>query len=520
MNDKVDIDSKPLVYYIIIALVILGILWLNYCSLDKHVSSNSQLINDYAPKEDEMAALRSPAVAGLFYSSDKKQLSEDVDYYLANVNIRSNHQPKMLIVPHAGYQYSAQTAGRAYSILNKYKDTIKKVILVGPSHHVALEGVAISGSDYFTTPLGKIAVDKDIVNQLAAKDGFSISDKPHSKEHSLEVQLPFLQKIFSDFKIIPLVYGNASPEKIASALEPYINNKDTIIIFSADLSHYNDYETAKKIDNDTATLINQGQALEEHMSCGFTGINTAILLAKNNSLYPDLIELINSGDVSGSKNNVVGYGSWMFSTDKTNNQALPLDFEVQNLKKFATMYGQNLMKIAKTSLENAVLKHDKYNPSRKDYPNELFNRGASFVTLNKNNELRGCIGTVIPNQAVSHDIAHNTYNAAMDDSRFDNMQPDELKDIKISISLLSSFERIKYTDEANLLSQINQGVDGLIIRDGDRQGLFLPSVWSQMKNQQEFLNNLKIKAGMSPDYWSNKIKVYRFRTVEIKENEN
>ena len=166
------------------------------------------------------------------------------------------------------------------------------------------------------------------------------------------------------------------------------------------------------------------------------------------------------------------------------------------------------------------MREEKYRPSRRDYANALFDKGASFVTIEKNGELRGCVGTIIPYQAVALDIANSAYRAALADGRFDKISHEELGSLSLSISLLTNLERIRYADEADLLAQIEQNVDGIVIREGDRQGLFLPSVWKEFETKKEFLDALKLKTGLSPSYWSNRIHVYRFKTVEIKENEN
>lgn len=518
MEKDSDIGYNKIAYYIFIAIIVIILLWLNYCSLHNSVSSNNALINNYTPKVDEMAQYRNPVVAGLFYPADTKQLSEDVDVYLGKDIALPKYQPQILIVPHAGYQYSAVAAAKAYAQLKNFSGKIRNVILVGPSHKVAFEGIAAPSIDFFKTPLGDVPLNKNMIAEMGVK----ISDAAHAKEHSLEVQLPFLQKVLKNFQIIPLVYGQVTPEILAETLKPYLGRPDTVIVISADLSHYYNYETAQALDNMTAEMVAQKQAeIEEHMSCGAIGINAALILAKVNNLRPEMLDMLNSGDTAGDKNNVVGYGAWSFSENKQSEpENKGLEAEVENLKTFVDTYGQELIKIAKNSLNYAVDK-DKFSPSRNDYDDVLFDKGASFVTLTKKNgDLRGCIGTIVPNQGIAHDVAANTYAAAMEDGRFKPLQPEEVKDLDISISLLSGFERISYTDEKDLLSKINKDIDGVIIRDGNRQGLFLPSVWKQLPDKQEFLNNLKLKAGMNPTYWSNKIKVYRFRTVEIKDNEN
>lgn len=524
INEKSDIDYKRIAYYIIIAIILLAILWLNYCSLKEHLSSNPQIINNFEVSEEEMVKTRNPAVAGIFYASEPKKLDSEVAHYLTSDFRQSTVRPKILIVPHAGYQYSASVAAKAYLQLQKFSGKIKNVILVGPSHRVAFNGIAVSSADDFKTPLGNVALNKEIIGEMIKNNHDVLYyDAAHQEEHCLEVQLPFLQKVLNKFKIVPLVYGNISPEKLAVALEPYLQDDKNIVIISADLSHYYNYDTAKDIDAETADKINSREpSLTEHMSCGATGINAALILAKKDHLHPDMLELANSGDTSGDKERVVGYGAWSFSEAEKHKNKQPLgrlEKELESLKEFSKYYGADLYDIAQKSLEEAV-EHHHYSPSRRDYPDAVFNKGAAFVTLTKKGELRGCIGTVIPFQAVAHDVAANAYEAAMEDSRFQPLSKEELPDIKISISLLTGFEEIIYSDENDLLSKIKKGTDGLILRDGNRQGLFLPSVWEQISDKQDFLNNLKIKAGLSPSYWSNNIKVYRFRTLEIKKDEN
>lgn len=522
MGKDSDIDYGRIVHYILIAIVAGALLWLNYCNFQEHISSNNALINNYSPKEDEMAKYRNPVVAGLFYSSDAQSLSEDVENYLKTENRMSSYQPQILIVPHAGYRYSATAAAKAYASLRNFSDKIRNVILVGPSHRVAFDGVAAPSVDYFKTPLGSVALNREIIQEMHSQSGVRILDKAHAQEHSLEVQLPFLQKVLKKFKIIPLVYGNVRAEEVAKVLNPYLHREDTIIVISADLSHYYDYETAKALDKITADLVARNEAdVDEHLSCGAIGINAALILAKENNFRPEMLDMINSGDTAGDKDSVVGYGAWSFEKNKETEPQTELEKEVANLKSFTENYGETLLNIAEQSVREAVIEHRKYSPARDDYDNALFDKGAAFVTLtDKNGDLRGCIGTIVPNQGIAKDVAGNAYRAAMEDNRFSPVSEKELDGLNISISFLTGFERIRYMDEADLLTKINQDIDGIILRDGNRQGVFLPSVWIQLPQKQEFLNNLKIKAGISPSYWSNKIKVYRFRTVEIKKDEN
>ena len=399
MKDKSDIDYKKLTNYIIMALVGIAVLWLNYCSLDAHISSNSQLITDFRPKEDELAQYRNPAVAGIFYSDDKTRLDSEVAHYLSKAGSPSEYQPRILIVPHAGYIYSAATAAKAYGRLAKYAGRIKNVILLGPAHYVGVNGAALPKSDYFTTPLGSVPVNKELVSELASQSGFKYFDAAHKDEHSLEVQLPFLQKVLKKFKIVPVVYGEADPKVLAAALEPLLRHPGTLLVVSADLSHYQNYDEAKALDAQTAEMVADKQPeIENHMSCGAAGINTALLLAGEQSLRPEMLELVNSGDTAGDKERVVGYGAWSFGNEDNlpQDETLPpLDRETENLRLFAETYRDEILQIVSRTLTEAVMESKHYSPSRKDYADELFDKGASFVTLKKNKDLRGCIGTKI-----------------------------------------------------------------------------------------------------------------------------
>lgn len=482
----------------------------------RKVSSNHELAAHYTIQGDPMEKYRNPAVAGLFYPAGSTELDKELSGYLNAGYRRHADKPRIIIVPHAGYQYSAQAAAQAYLPLKDYADKVKTVILLGPSHHVFVDGAALPAAEYFRTPLGQIPVNREISKILLKNKIFSVNSKAHRQEHSLEVQLPFLQKILGRFTIVPIVYGEVDPVQLAAALKNYMERPDVLLVVSADLSHYQGYETAVRMDRQTAAKIADGQAdVDNHHSCGAAGINTAVLLGKKLHLKPEVLALINSGDTGKDKTRVVGYGAWSFSK---NNGEIPLILrEYDGLKGFAGEYGSQIIAAARRALQHAV-KNEVYRPQRKDYDEHLFDRGAVFVTLHKDGELRGCVGSLYPRQAVVADIAANARAAALEDGRFEPLAPEELDDIRVSVSLLTGYERINYSDEADLLEQMQPGVDGIVIRDGDRQGLFLPSVWEQLPDKKSFLNNLKLKAGMSPSFWSNDIKVYRFRTVEVKEN--
>ena len=512
-----EFDKKKTSSWFMIITIILIIGGFNVGYFINHISSNRESIVDYNLNDDDINPIREAAVAGIFYPADIYQLNNEINKYLEHVVSSSAGTPKILIVPHAGYKYSAQVAANAFARIKPFKNTIKKVFLLGPSHRVYVNGIALPSEKSFKTPLGIVKVNTDIISQLEQTNLFKFKSSAHTKEHSLEVSLPFLQNILNDFKIIPMLYGEANPQDIAQILQPYLTQNDTILIVSADLSHYLDYSSAKKVDEQTADDIKNGKSINQHQSCGAVGINTAIILAQKFGFVPHLLNMANSGDTVGDKNNVVGYGAWVF--EKNNKKNLPelkgIEAEEKNLQNFAKHNKDEILQIVEKSLLAAVKNNEVYSPERNNYNDVLFNKGASFITLEKNNHLRGCIGSLFPTNAIAKDLAQNTFSAAMNDSRFSSVKEDELKDITFKISLLTSFEKIEFKSYEDLLNQIRPKIDGLLIKDGERQGLFLPSVWKDIPSKKEFLTELKIKAGLSPSYWSDNIEIFKFRTVEI-----
>lgn len=521
MENDDDNEKKQKFNWIVGALLILGIGWLNYDYLVRHMSANNALIRDFSLKEEEMEKYKEPAVSGVFYSANPEVLSQELGKYLEVGYDLNERKPKMLIVPHAGYKYSAQVAAKAYAELIKYGQHFDTVVVVGPSHYAYVKGAVLPTHDYFKTPLGNIPLDKQKIDALVQQPGFVKDNRPFVKEHSIEVQLPFLQKTLKNFKIVPVLYGQIEPQQLADALAMFLDDAKTLLIFSADLSHYYKADEAEVIDTHTARMIDLGNAnLSKEMSCGAEGINAALILAQKMQMHARLLDITHSGNVSGDLSKVVGYGAWSFGeAEATEKEKTKLEQEVENLKTFANIYGQDLLKLAAQSLQAAV-SGDNFKVSRKDYPDVLFDKGASFVTLTKNGKLRGCIGSLMPRQAIAEDVAQNARKAALEDPRFKPVKPKEIPDLTISISFLTGYEQIEFNSEQELLDQMVQGTDGIVLRDGTRQGLFLPSVWSEVKDKKEFLEELKLKAGMSPGYWSDKIKAYRFRTVEIKKDEN
>lgn len=258
-------------------------------------------------------ALRTPAVAGLFYPDDPTVLANDVASMLAAVEAPTL-QPKALIVPHAGYIYSGPVAASAYAALRPLAARIRRVILFGPAHRAAVAGLAAPGAAIFATPLGRVAVDTEAVAAAAALPQVRISDSAHAEEHSLEVQLPFLQAVLDQFTIVPFVVGGASGAQVAEVMDLLWGGPETLIVVSSDLSHYLPYHVAQQIDSATTDSILHNRPLAHYeQACGAAAINGLIEAARRRHLEPRLLDRRNSGDTAGDKSRVVGYAAFAFT---------------------------------------------------------------------------------------------------------------------------------------------------------------------------------------------------------------
>ncbi len=263
-----------------------------------------------------MSVTRAPAVAGLFYPVDSQQLAHNVRQLLAAATPQ-NLSPKALIVPHAGYIYSGAIAASAYATLKSCAQQIHRVVLLGPTHRVAVRGLALPGVDTFDSPLGQIKLDRQAELSISHLPQVTISSEAHALEHSLEVQLPFLQSVLPDFTLVPLAVGMATAEEVHEVLEILWGGEETLIVISSDLSHFLPYADAQRRDNDTVdSILKMRQPIHHEQACGGTPINGLLLAARQHQLTPQLLDLRNSGDTAGSRDRVVGYASFAF-TEKT-----------------------------------------------------------------------------------------------------------------------------------------------------------------------------------------------------------
>ena len=260
-----------------------------------------------------MTSMRNPAVAGMFYPANPRELHAQIGEYLGSVRT-AGPVPKAIIAPHAGYVYSGPIAASAYARLKPARGRITRVVLLGPAHRVGFHGLALSSADYFVTPLGQIPVDRAATEKITGLPQVRVMDAAHAQEHSLEVHLPFLQEVLGEFSLVPLVVGEAGPGEVAEVLESLWGGPETLIVISSDLSHYHDYRSAQKLDRATSQAIEELRLedIQYDHACGRNPVNGLLQVARRLGLTAKTVDLRNSGDTAGSHDRVVGYGAYVF----------------------------------------------------------------------------------------------------------------------------------------------------------------------------------------------------------------
>jgi len=439
-----------------------------------------------------------PAVAGGFYPGDPAALVAAVDTVLraARPEIRA---PKAVIAPHAGYVYSGAVAATAYAGLAARRAEIRRVVLFGPAHRLAFKGVALPRADAFATPLGRIPLDWSAMAGLLNLPGVVVDHRPFAREHSLEVQLPFLQRILGPFALVPVLVGGAEPALVQDIMRRLWGGPETAIVVSSDLSHYHDHATATAYDRDASRAIEAltPDAIKDHQACGRIAIKALLGEARRLDLRATTVDLRNSGDTAGPKDRVVGYGSYAFEYAATARLSESRRRALLDLAERAIRFGIAQGKAPEIRLAD-------------DLPASMTALRGTFVTLELDGRLRGCIGSLAPHRPLAEDVAVNAWKAAFGDPRFPGLTREELARCHLSVSVLSTSRPLAFADEAELAARLNPDRDGVILADGNKRGLFLPHVWSSLPDPRRFVRALKQKAGLAPDHWSPTMRAWRF----------
>jgi MEMO1 family protein len=461
-----------------------------------------------------MSGVREPAVAGRFYPANPDELRAAIRGFLSAASAATKTSidslmpsreprhtpPKGIIAPHAGYVYSGPIAGSAYSALRGQRGRVRRVILFGPAHFVRLRGMAIPTADVFQTPLGPVPIDREAVEQALSVPFVVLNDAAHAREHSLEVHVPFLQEVLGDFQVLPLAVGEVTADEVSQVIELLWGGEETLFVVSSDLSHFHDYETAMRVDTETARLIEslRFEELTGERCCGFRPIGGMLEAARHRGLRVRRLDLRNSGDTAGSRVRVVGYGAFIVEEEE-----------------LTIADRRTLLEVAAESIAHGIDTGHELSIDLPNQPDRLRARQACFVTLHVGGKLRGCMGSLEASEPLIANVARNAWLAAFRDPRFGKLTRDEFPSLEIHISLLSPPEELHFQSEDDFLSQVRPGVDGLTLIEGGRRGTLLPSVWRSVRDAHEFLAHLKKKTGLAPNYWSDTIRVERYTAESI-----
>ncbi|MFB0526190.1 MAG: AmmeMemoRadiSam system protein B [bacterium] len=461
---------------------------------------------------------------GQFYDDSPKALRDSVEGFLKKVD-----QEKLpgelvaLISPHAGYVYSGQVAAYAYRQLEG--EDFDTVILLGPSHRVPVRGASVCAEGWWQTPLGKVKVDSEIAKEIISKhELFYFDEKAHMDEHSLEVQLPFLQATLKDFEIVPIVVNDSSQELcqlLADAIVRSKGKKKILIVASTDMSHYHPYGRACLIDgvairdleNFNLDSLRRDLTSGKTELCGGAAVFTSVLAARACGANKiKLLRYANSGDVTGEKGRVVGYGAFAIVHLKQEEKAPGLEKEKGGKKMLNEKQQKVLLGIARKTIEEYI-RLRKIPEFNVEDPLLKEKRGV-FVTLRKKGMLRGCIGYIMPLEELYKAVSQMAIQSSTGDPRFPPVRPEELAEVEIEISVLTVPERINSVDE------IEMGKHGVIVQRGSNQGVFLPQVATETGwSKEEFLNRLCYdKAHLSEDAWKDKdTKIFTFSAQVFEE---
>jgi MEMO1 family protein len=459
----------------------------------------SFLFPTLAMADEGSQKVRKPVYAGSFYPADKGMLEKKIDSFLKEAESKCEkiNAPLMgIMVPHAGYEYSGQVAAYAYSQLKGR--SYKTVIIIGSSHRMPFRGISISPSGTWATPLGKVEIDQKAAQTLMEQcKAIKIFSPAFEQEHSLEVQLPFLQKTLKSFRIVPILIGSIDTDDYRTLSDALMkiqrqNQNETLIVVSSDMSHYHTYNKANQMDEPALKEIealNTDRLLDGlnnggYELCGAQGVIALLMASKTLNAEAKTLHYANSGDVTGDKDRVVGYGTVAFY--------YPVVSHALNKKE-----QKILLMIARKTMDEYITKGNI--PEFQIKEGKLLEKRGAFVTLTKKGELRGCIGYIMAVEQLYKAVSGMAIAASSRDPRFQRVSSNELRDVHIEISVLSPLKLINSPDE------VETGKHGLYISKGNYSGLLLPQVAvEQGWNREEFLKQTCRKAGLPTNAWKEK----------------
>ncbi|MFH0887678.1 MAG: AmmeMemoRadiSam system protein B [Planctomycetota bacterium] len=483
-------------------------------------------------KENKDMNIRKSVLAGSWYPENPEALKKSIEKYLNGVKLPNINSQEInaIIVPHAGHQYSGQCAAYGYSLIKG--KPFKRIIIIGPSHTVGFIGVSVSKATHYETPLGKVEVDSDACDTLLKNDKlFSYQSSADMNDHSLEIQLPFLQTVLSGYKIVPLIAGEIDDyQDTASAIKKIVD-KQTLIIISSDFTHYGDdfgfvpftdniKDNLKKLDGGAIDLIINisPEGFYKYVKstgatiCGYKPISLLLSIIDTKNIFDAkgiLLNYYTSGDLTGDYSRCVSYAAIAF---RKLNVSKPK--EEQDKDNLSESEKKTLLSLARETLKLYLKSQKIPQPNEKDLPAKLTEKRGVFVTLKERGQLRGCIGRIFEPQPLYQGVIAEAVDSAVNDWRFSPVTADEEKAISIEISVMSPLKKVDgYKD-------IIVGKHGVYLVKGGRTAIFLPQVaLEQGWTLEEMLNNLAEKAGLPVDGWRNGAEFFVFTAQVFSEKE-
>ncbi len=515
-------------------------------------------------------SVRPPAVAGRFYEGRADRLAADIDAYLEQARTHPGRvgiaegrraQPappiagerlRAIVVPHAGHVYSGPVAAYAFAVIDPAQ--VERVVLLGPAHYVPVDGIGTSSATAWQTPLGDIPLDRDVIEDLRSHvPTVHPADEAHAPEHSLEVQLPFLQRVLVEgWQLVPLIVGSDVPQDVADVVSRCAAMPRTLVVVSTDLSHYLPYDAALARDSDTIRTIvaREAERIGSWDACGRYPLKGLLTAAAAHAWEVRLLDARNSGDTAGDRDRVVGYASFAVvdagatgsqgsgaaqeagagataglplaresAEDAAAGRQAPPGPEPHSGERLSARQRAALLRLARATIEEGLLtgRHPAFR--RNGWEPALLEPGAAFVTLRSaNGALLGCIGSLTATRPLAADVAEHAFDAAFRDPRFPPLTADRAEGMVVDISVLGPPRPFPATGYWELVARLPKGT-GLVVHAESHRATFLPAVWEQLPDPEAFVGALWRKAGLLPGEWPEGTRVEAYDTEEFAETD-